>query len=127
MKTRILIIAIISIILLINVVSAATSIHTEMNVEDGKATITQTVNDQTIEIETNESASILTEIKDSIISFFVDASGSGKLEAELAGEDYSMNTTVDDNTESYEDSGRFSKVYKFFKKILFFGRVKNEK
>ena len=87
---------------------------------NGNCTVKQTVNNQTIEIETNESASIFTKIKDSIVNFFVNAAGKGSLKTDLSG-NYSVNVTVDNETETRIGMSVFSVVYDFFNKILFFG------
>jgi len=90
----------------------------------GNCTFKHTINNQTLEIETDESASISTEVDDSGVNYSINSTGEGKLKTDFSGEDYSVDVTVDDETETHTGIGIFSSVYNFFKEILFFGWFK---
>ena len=122
MKGKLFALGLISIVLLPTIASAA-SIQTRINIINGSATVKQTINNQTLEIETNESANIQTNLTNSTLTYKINATGFGKLETNLTG-DYRLTTIIDKKTESYSGFGVFSKVYNFLKAILSFGLVK---
>ena len=122
MEKKNLMIGLIS-LLLLPTIALATSVQTKINVTNGSATVKQTVGNQTIEIETNESANIFTEIKDSIVSFFIQATGTGNVKTNLTG-DYNLTATADEKTETQYGTGIFSAVYQFFRSFIFSAWVK---
>ena len=91
---------------------------------DGNCTFKHTVNNQTLEIETDESMDVTTEVDDSTANVSVNSTGEGTLKTDFSGEDYSVDVTVDDKTETFTGMGIFSSVYNFFQKIIFFGWFK---
>ena len=110
-------------IVLIPHVYSKTYMSTQFNCE-GECTFEHTINNQTLEIESDESMNISTEVNDSVVKYSIDSKGEGSLKTDFSGEDYSVDVTVDDKTETHTDVGIFSSVYNFFKEILFFGWFK---
>jgi hypothetical protein len=111
-------------VLLLFTPASAMSIQTIINVSNGTASVNQTVNNQTVEIETNKSASIFVEIKDSIAKFLVQATGFGQVRTNISGESMEVNITTDNETETHSGLGIFSAVYEFFKSFLFSAWIK---
>lgn len=90
----------------------------------GNCTFKHTINNQTLEIETDESMNIATEVNDSVVNYSINSTGEGTLKTDFSGEDYSVDVTVDDKTETFTGTGFFSSIYNFFQKIIFFGWFK---
>jgi SMC interacting uncharacterized protein involved in chromosome segregation len=123
MKGKLLLLTGLISIMLLPTIASATSIQTRINITNGSATVRQTINNQTIEIETNESANIFTEIKDSIVKFFVQAQGKGKVKTNFSGE-YEVNITTDEKRENQSGLGIFSAIYQFLKNFLLSAWIK---
>jgi hypothetical protein len=123
MKGKILLLTGLISIMLLPILASATSIQTRINITNGTATVKQTINNQTIEIETNESANIFTEIKNSIVKFFVQAQGKGKVKTNFSGE-HEVNITTDEKKETQFGLGIFSTIYQFLRNFLLSAWIK---
>lgn len=111
-----------SIVLIPNIYSK-TYISTHFDCE-GDCTFEHTINNQTLEIESDESINISTEVNDSVVKYSVNSTGEGSLKTDISGEEYAVDVTVDDKTETHTGMGILSVVYDFFKKIIFSGWFK---
>ena len=122
---KIMILTFLATLIILTNLASATYFRTEANITNGSITINQTSDNKTLEIsvKTNETANIFTEIKDSIMNFFVQSTGKGNLETDLSGQ-YEVNSTTDNSEETYSGLGTFSKIYHFFTSILFSGWIR---
>lgn len=108
-----------SFVLISSLSFASTSVHTRMDIENGSAVIKQTVNGQTIEIQTNDGVDIFTNVTDSEVKTSVQAKGTGTLETEINSGEYEIDANIDEEQESYSGEGMFSKIFNFFDSLIF--------
>jgi len=87
----------------------------------GNCSVSQTINNKTIEINTNEGLNMTSNFVNNTLNISVNATGSGELKT--TGEsDYKIISAIDDKEEKTDKGTRiFQFVYNFFKNINFFG------
>jgi|GEM_PF-6253358 len=101
---------------------AATTVHTSIEC-NGNCSITQTVNNKTIELESNEGMSIVTSVVNDTVNVSVNATGLGQVKTSGQGE-YEARALVDGKEETKKGTGIFQLVFEFFRSITFFGWFK---
>ena len=124
MKEKLFALIVLISIMLLSTIASATTVQTKINASNGSIKVNQTINGQIIEIETNESASIITNVTNSTVQYSVNVTGYGKLETNLPGENYTVTAIADDKTETHTGFGSFSAIFDFLRKILFSGWIR---